>query len=229
MAKKYLLIYLTGGDIQAKCTPPELTRYSLSVGVTCGKSRPWQEPQGRPLVFVPNSVGSTQRGHPHLGLSRDFYAVSDHAQSTIKPRRQSIRHVKYWRRIVNEFIYRDRFQVWSTEFTTSRVHIEAMFKSNGCTSIYLCIIIYVTIFNVFLTWRTSAHIGISAAVNAPEHLNDGLINYILKTPKQNVVIEKNWPVKGLCGRCLPEFIDWRMEIQSVMLVFSTLICELLPL
>jgi hypothetical protein len=58
---------MTGGAIQVKCTPPELARDSLSVGVTCGKSRPWQEPQGRPLVFVPNSVGSTQRGHPHLG------------------------------------------------------------------------------------------------------------------------------------------------------------------
>jgi hypothetical protein len=33
--------------------------------------------------------------------------------------------------------------------------------------------------------------------------------------------------KGLCGRCLSEFID--LEIQSVMLVFSTQLCELLPL
>ncbi len=28
-------------------------------------------------------------------------------------------------------------------------------------------------------------------------------------PKQNVVIQKYWHVKCLCGRCLLEFIDWR--------------------
>ena len=39
-------------------------------------------------------------------------------------------------------------------------------------------------------------------------------------------------VKGLCGRCLSEFIDIQyghMDIQSVILVFSTQLCELLPL
>ncbi len=39
---------------------------------------------------------------------------------------------------------------------------------------------------------------------------------------------KNWTVKGLYGRCLSEFKDW-LEIQSVMLVFSTQLCEQLPL
>ncbi len=29
------------------------------------------------------------------------------------------------------------------------------------------------------------------------------------TRKQNVVNLKNWPWKGLCGRCLSEIIDWR--------------------
>ncbi len=38
---------------------------------------------------------------------------------------------------------------------------------------------------------------------------------------------KSWPVKELCGRCLSEFIDWRLPIScvhSVMLVFSTQLC-----
>ena len=35
---------------------------------------------------------------------------------------------------------------------------------------------------------------------------------------------KNLPVKGLCGRCLSKFMDRRY-----MLVFSTQLCELLPL
>jgi hypothetical protein len=39
---------------------------------------------------------------------------------------------------------------------------------------------------------------------------------------------KTWLVKGLCSTCLSEFIDWR-EIQSVMLVFSTQLGELLAL
>ncbi len=34
---------------------------------------------------------------------------------------------------------------------------------------------------------------------------------------------KKKPAKGLCGRCLSEFIDWR---QSVMLVFLIQLCEL---
>jgi hypothetical protein len=39
------------------------------------------------------------------------------------------------------------------------------------------------------------------------------------------VIKKNLHVKCLCGRCL--FIKvYRLEIQSVMLVFSTQLCEL---
>jgi len=46
---------------------------------------------------------------------------------------------------------------------------------------------------------------------------------------------KKWPVKGLRGRCLSKFIlyvDWRYPVScvhSIMLVFSTQHCELLPL
>ncbi len=49
----------------------------------------------------------------------------------------------------------------------------------------------------------------------------------IKIPKQNVVIWKNWPAKGLCDRCWSEFIN-RLEIHSVMMVFSSQLCELLP-
>jgi hypothetical protein len=27
--------------------------------------------------------------------------------------------------------------------------------------------------------------------------------------------KKNWPVKGLCGRCLSEFVDWRISGDAV--------------
>jgi hypothetical protein len=40
---------------------------------------------------------------------------------------------------------------------------------------------------------------------------------------------KRRPVKGLCGRCLSEFIDWGLLIScilSVMLLFSTHLCDL---
>ncbi len=40
--------------------------------------------------------------------------------------------------------------------------------------------------------------------------------------------QKNWPIREFCGRCLSEFIDWRFN-ESVMLVFSTQLCELLSL
>ncbi len=47
--------------------------------------------------------------------------------------------------------------------------------------------------------------------NGWEH---GLINYIDTMAKFRHL--KNWPVKGLCGRYLSEFIDWSVEIESVM-------------
>jgi hypothetical protein len=54
----------------------------------------------------------------------------------------------------------------------------------------------------------------------------GLINY-----KANN--EKCCHLKKNCGRCLTEFIDWRVFRRvyrlEVMLVFSTQLCELLPL
>ncbi len=45
-------------------------------------------------------------------------------------------------------------------------------------------------------------------------LEDALKVYIMdqltiQTPKQNVVISNDWPVKGLCGSCLSECIDLR--------------------
>jgi hypothetical protein len=46
---------------------------------------------------------------------------------------------------------------------------------------------------------------------------------------QNVVIYKNLPVMGLCGRCFLEFIGWRKRIScehSAMQVFSTQLCDL---
>jgi hypothetical protein len=57
-----------------------------------------------------------------------------------------------------------------------------------------------------------------------EGCGHGLINY--KDTKAKCRHLKNRIVKGLCGRCLTEFIDWRYR-QS--LVFSTKLCELLPL
>jgi hypothetical protein len=45
--------------------------------------------------------------------------------------------------------------------------------------------------------------------------------------KQNVVIQKNCPVKGLLRQVFIRL--HRLEIQSIMLVFSTPVCELLPL
>jgi hypothetical protein len=50
-----------------------------------------------------------------------------------------------------------------------------------------------------------------------------LTNYI--DTKTNCLHLKNLPVKGLCGRC---YRICKQEIQSVMLVFSTRLCELLP-
>ncbi len=47
-------------------------------------------------------------------------------------------------------------------------------------------------------------------------VNHGLINYIDTNAKCRHL--KNWAIKGLCDRCLSEFIDWR---YTVMLVFST--------
>ncbi len=52
--------------------------------------------------------------------------------------------------------------------------------------------------------------------DTPEH---GLINFI-DTKAKGRHLKKYWPVKGLCGRCL--YI--RLEIQSVLLVFSTQLC-----
>jgi hypothetical protein len=37
---------------------------------------------------------------------------------------------------------------------------------------------------------------------------------------------KKLPIKVLYGRCLSEFIDWRYIHYSIMLVFSTQLCEL---
>jgi hypothetical protein len=43
-------------------------------------------------------------------------------------------------------------------------------------------------------------------------------------------LKKNCPVKGLCGRCLTEFIEWRVFHKvyrlEIILVFSTQLCEL---
>jgi hypothetical protein len=67
------------------------------------------------------------------------------------------------------------------------------------------------------------------ALSRPAHTSDadylGLINYI--DNKANVIILKNLPVKGLCVRCLSEFIDWRHSKSCVL--FSTQLCKLLPL
>jgi hypothetical protein len=49
-------------------------------------------------------------------------------------------------------------------------------------------------------------------------LHHGLINSIDTEAKCRQL--KKWPVKGLCGRCLSEFIDWW---YSQSLVFSTLL------
>ncbi len=38
-------------------------------------------------------------------------------------------------------------------------------------------------------------------------LHHGLVNYM--DTKAKCRHPKNWPVKGLCGRCSSEFIDWR--------------------
>jgi hypothetical protein len=54
----------------------------------------------------------------------------------------------------------------------------------------------------------------------------GLINY-QDTKAKCRHLKKLTYIKGLCGRSLSEFID--LEIHSVMLVFSTQLCELLPL
>ncbi len=51
-------------------------------------------------------------------------------------------------------------------------------------------------------------------------LDHGLINY--KDTKVKCCHLKNWPVKRLCGRCLS--VSNRLEIQSVMLLFSTKLC-----
>ncbi len=51
-------------------------------------------------------------------------------------------------------------------------------------------------------------------------------SYLYRHQSKMLSSKKNIPVKGLCGRCLSEFI---LAIQSVMLVFSVQLCELLPL
>ncbi len=43
--------------------------------------------------------------------------------------------------------------------------------------------------------------------NPVNTLNHELINFIDTKAKCRHI--KNWPVKGLCGRCVSEFIDWR--------------------
>ncbi len=55
----------------------------------------------------------------------------------------------------------------------------------------------------------------------------GLINY--KHTKAKCRHPKNWPVTELCGRCVMCIWVYRLEIQWVTLVFSTQLCDLLPL
>jgi hypothetical protein len=55
----------------------------------------------------------------------------------------------------------------------------------------------------------------------------GLVNYIdIKAKRRHL---KELTCKGTSSRCLSVFIDCRLEIQSVMWVFPTQLCELLPL
>jgi hypothetical protein len=51
------------------------------------------------------------------------------------------------------------------------------------------------------------------------NINHGLINYIDTKAKCHL---KNWPVKGFCGRCLSEFIDWRYSKSCLYFIFPAL-------
>ncbi len=50
-------------------------------------------------------------------------------------------------------------------------------------------------------------ICIKSAQEQRDGLAHGVVNY--KDTKRKCRHLKNWPVMGLCGRCLLEFIDWR--------------------
>ncbi len=54
----------------------------------------------------------------------------------------------------------------------------------------------------------------------------GLVNYT-DTKMKCRHLKKKCPIKGLCDRCFSELS--RLEIQSVVLVFLSQLCELLPL
>jgi len=60
-----------------------------------------------------------------------------------------------------------------------------------------------------VSMRTGSYLCMSLSGREVEEYNrkDGLINYIDTKAKCRHL--KNWPVKGLCGRCLSEFIDRR--------------------
>jgi hypothetical protein len=61
-------------------------------------------------------------------------------------------------------------------------------------------------------------------------IRDFVIRNFVPVHKGQVEVLPEIPsVKGLRGRWLAEFIDWRYIQSSVMLVFSTQLWELLPI
>ncbi len=77
------------------------------------------------------------------------------------------------------------------------------------------------IFYFLLSLQGEMHCSFTGNAENGQILYHRLINYIDTKAKCRHL--KNWSVKGLCGRCFIRV--YRLNIKSVMLVFSTQLCK----